>query len=106
MALLPPARHNGGMSGYALDPGELSAASGTLKDLGNSPTQQSSTGRVTPDVGSSSGEVAKTFAQFADELQSVGQLLSSMGDQVRASLREYQTTDDGVAAGYRGMTPR
>jgi uncharacterized protein YukE len=61
---------------------------------------------VTPDAGASTGEVTNAFAQFAEELSAVGELLTTASDVVRDSLRQYQSTDDGVAAGYRGMAPR
>ena len=86
--------------GYAIDPGEVTAATGTLSDLGEALRSQAGSLTVTPDAGQSSKEVASAFADLSDELRGVAQAIAGAGDALHASLMSYQGTDAQVGDTY------
>lgn len=94
----------GAMSdGYALEPGELKAASATLSTLGGSLGQQSIALSVTPDAASSSQEVAQAFVRLTEELGALAQAVTGAADALEASLAAYRTTDTQVGANMGGL---
>ncbi|NHC45205.1 hypothetical protein [Motilibacter aurantiacus] len=92
--------------GYALDPAELTAAGGALRDVAGTLAGQAGMLAVSPDAGAGSDEVRKAFAALGGGVEGVAAALRDAAEALDVTVSTYVGTDAGVSEVFGGMVPR
>lgn len=86
--------------GYAIEAGLLAATAETLATVSGELRGQVASLALTPDAGSTSGEVSSAFADLSEGLDALARAVSGAAEQLRQTEATYQGSDDHVARTY------
>ncbi len=79
--------------GFQVDPTALSGVASDLDDAGRTLYVHSADLEVSPDAGSSTGELARTTADLSSALAALAEHIGAMSDTLRDTVAAYQHTD-------------